>query len=115
LSETIRVRSIVGRFLEHSRIFAFGSGERERFYIGSADLMERNLDRRIEAVTPVSDPQLQARLRQIIEIMLADDRRAWVLGADSEWRRAETLVEQPKGVDTFEQLMAITLAQEPPV
>ena len=114
LSETIRVRSIVGRFLEHSRIFAFGMGDRERFYIGSADLMERNLDHRIEAVTPVSDPQLMARLRQVIEIMLADDRRAWVLGADSEWRRAELLLEHPKGIDTFEQLMAITLAQEPP-
>ena len=55
ISETIRVRSIVGRFLEHSRIFAFGQGERERFFIGSADMMERNLDRRVEALAPVAD------------------------------------------------------------
>ena len=58
VSETIRVRSIVGRFLEHSRIFSFGQGDRERFFIGSADMMERNLDRRIEAITPVTEPAL---------------------------------------------------------
>ena len=60
VSETIRVRSVVGRYLEHSRIFVFGSGERERFYIGSADIMERNLDRRVEALAPVDDPASQA-------------------------------------------------------
>jgi polyphosphate kinase len=115
VSETIRVRSIVGRFLEHSRIFAFGSGERERFYIGSADVMERNLDRRIEALTPVADAAGQDRLRQILDVMLADDRRAWVLGSDGEWRKVEALLDQPAGTDTFEQLMAITRASlEPP-
>jgi polyphosphate kinase len=115
VSENIRVRSIVGRFLEHSRIFAFGSGDRERFFIGSADLMERNLDRRIEALAPVVDPVLQDRLRQVLDVMLADDRRAWVLGADGEWRKAEALIEHSAGVDTFEQLLAITRASlEPP-
>jgi polyphosphate kinase len=109
VSENIRVRSIVGRFLEHSRIFRFGAGDREQFFIGSADLMERNLDRRIEAVAPVDDPGLQERLRRIQDVMLADDRRAWVLGPDGEWRKAESLMEQPAGTDTFEQLMAITL------
>ena len=79
-SETIGVRSIVGRFLEHSRIFVFGSGERERFCIGSADIMERNLDRRVEALAPVTDADSQAKLRRVIEVMLADDRRAWQLG-----------------------------------
>jgi polyphosphate kinase len=107
LSATIRVRSVVGRFLEHSRIFVFGSGERERFFIGSADVMERNLDRRVEAVTPVTDPDAQARLRRIIEVMLADDRRAWQLGGDDRWRRLESLVEQPTGLDTFEMLFGI--------
>jgi hypothetical protein len=87
VSETIRVRSIVGRYLEHSRIFVFGRGERERFFIGSADMMERNLDRRVEAITPVTDPRAMARLRTIIEVMLADDRRAWQLGNDDTWRR----------------------------
>jgi len=109
-SETLRVRSIVGRFLEHSRIFVFGRDERERFYMGSADLMERNLDRRVEAVTPVDDTDSKARLRTIIEIMLADDRRAWQLGSDDRWRRIEETVAEPRGVDTFETLMSVARA-----
>jgi polyphosphate kinase len=109
VSETIRVRSIVGRFLEHSRIFIFGRGERERFLIGSADFMERNLDRRVEALAPVTDADAQARLRTIVEVMLADDRRAWLLGADDSWRRAEDVVDGAgaSGRDTFEALMAL--------
>jgi polyphosphate kinase len=110
VSETVRVRSIVGRYLEHSRIFVFGRGERERFYIGSADLMERNLDRRVEAVAPVADAASQARLRTILEVMLADDRRAWVLGTDDIWRRAEEVVDHPTGLDTFETLMSAARA-----
>ena len=106
-SETIHVRSVVGRYLEHSRIFAFGSGDRERFYIGSADLMERNLDRRVEAITPVEDGESRSRLRRILEVMLADDRRAWQLGSDDRWRRVENLETQPAGQDTFEALTAI--------
>jgi polyphosphate kinase len=110
VSETIRVRSIVGRYLEHSRIFVFGRGERERFYIGSADLMERNLDRRVEAMAPVTDPVSQARLRTILEVMAADDRRAWVLGTDDIWRRVEQTVDEPTGLDTFETLMSAARA-----
>ena len=110
MSETMRVRSIVGRFLEHSRIFVFGRDERERFYMGSADLMERNLDRRVEAVTPVDDADSKARLRTIIEIMLADDRRAWQLGSDDRWRRIEETVAEPRGVDTFETMMSVARA-----
>src|SRR5512141_3233173 len=106
-SDTIRVRSIVGRFLEHSRIFVFGQGEREQFFIGSADFMERNLDRRVEAVTPVEDPDSQARLRKIIEVMLADDRRAWQLGGDDRWLRVEDVRRAPGRLDTFESMMAI--------
>lgn len=107
VSETIRVRSVVGRYLEHSRIFVFGRGEDEQYLIGSADMMERNLDRRVEALAPVSDSDSQARLRTIIEVMLADDRRAWQLGPDDHWRRVEELVEQPSGLDTFQTLMGI--------
>jgi polyphosphate kinase len=107
ISESIRVRSVVGRYLEHSRIFIFGRDERERYLIGSADMMERNLDRRVEAVTPVNDEESQARLRTIVEVMLADDRRAWQLGPDDNWRRVEQVVEQPTGLDTFETLMGI--------
>jgi polyphosphate kinase len=106
VSENVRVRSIIGPFLEHSRIFIFGEGERERVFIGSADLMERNLDRRVEAVMPITEPALQARLRTIVEVMLADDRRAWQLGPDDRWRRVETLVETPTGLDTFEVFKA---------
>jgi polyphosphate kinase len=107
VSETIRVRSVVGRYLEHSRIFCFGRDERERFLMGSADMMERNLDRRIEALTPVEDPLLQERLRTILSVMLSDDRRAWSLDSEGEWRRVETLVAEPRGVDTFETLQAL--------
>jgi polyphosphate kinase len=112
-SETIRVRSIVGRFLEHSRIFVFGAGDREKFYIGSADIMERNLDRRVEAVAPVTDAESQAKLRRVIEIMLADDRRAWQLDVTDRWRRVEELVDEPRGIDTFETLMAMAGTQTP--
>ena len=105
-SETIRVRSIVGRYLEHSRILYFRNAGEERYFIGSADMMERNLDRRVEVIAPVDDPALQARLREVLRVMLADDRRAWELGADREWRRVEATLAQPSGVDTFEELAA---------
>ncbi len=105
-SETIRVRSVVGRYLEHSRIYAFGTGERERFWIGSADMMERNLDRRVETLVPIADPAHVERMREIVATMLADDRRAWVLGEDATWRRVEALADAPAGQDTFATLMA---------
>src|SRR5256712_10859549 len=81
LSERIRVRSIVGRFLEHSRVFRFGGGAQPDFYLGSSDIMQRNLDRRVEAVVPVTDPKLCGRLAEIFEVALADDVLAWELGA----------------------------------
>jgi polyphosphate kinase len=104
-SESIQVRSIVGRYLEHSRIFCFGQGERERYFIGSADLMERNLDRRVEAITPVKDEASRERLRQVLDIMRRDDRRAWALGEDAEWRRVEATIDGSGSVDTFQALM----------
>jgi polyphosphate kinase len=87
LSETIRVRSIVGRFLEHSRIYRFGTGPDATYLIGSADLMRRNLDRRVEVLTPVRDPSLKERLDEVIDTLLADDVLAWELGPDAVWRR----------------------------
>jgi polyphosphate kinase len=88
LSERIRVRSILGRFLEHSRIFRFGSERRGRsYFIGSADLMPRNLDRRIEIVVPIMDPGLAARLEEVLELLLADDDIAWSLDGDGRWTR----------------------------
>jgi polyphosphate kinase len=113
ISETIRVRSIVGRFLEHSRIVVFGDGDRQRYYIGSADMMERNLDRRVEAIAPVKDAEAKAKLRSIIDLMLSDDRRAWILDSSDTWRRAEELVDQPTGLDTFEELMAMAKTPQP--
>ena len=83
LSENITVRSVVGRYLEHSRVFRFGARGRERrYYIGSADLMPRNLDRRVEALAPVEDPDLQFRLDEILDVLVADDVLAWELGPD---------------------------------
>ena len=85
LSDRIRVVSIVGRFLEHSRVFCFANGGAEEFYIGSADWMQRNFDRRVEAVAPVEDATLHVRLRSLLRTSLEDNRLAWDLGADGTW------------------------------
>ncbi|HXM58583.1 MAG TPA: polyphosphate kinase 1 [Candidatus Dormibacteraeota bacterium] len=104
LSEHVRVRSVVGRFLEHSRVFRFGSEERGfRYYIGSPDVMDRNLDRRVEAVVPVTDPALQGRLAEVLETELADDRLAWTLDASGRW----TPVASARGLDCQERFMAM--------
>jgi len=87
LSENIRVRSIVGRYLEHSRIYAFGQRDERRYLIGSADLMPRNLDRRVEAVTPVEDSELQGRLQEVLDVCLSDDLLASELHADGSWHK----------------------------
>ena len=103
LSERIRVRSVVGRYLEHSRIFRFGSVERgARYYIGSADLMERNLDRRVECVAPVTDPALAVRLEEILTISLADDVLAWELRPKG-WRKVPTVT----GIDSQRRLQEL--------
>ena len=79
VSDHIRVVSIVGRFLEHSRIFHFHNNGEEEVFIGSADWMPRNLDRRVEAITPVEEPELAAQLRAVLDVFLADNRHAWDL------------------------------------
>ena len=86
LSEGIRVRSIVGRYLEHSRIFRFGTGEPARYFIGSADLMPRNLDHRVECVAEVLDPSSRERLDEILDVNLRDDVLAWERRTDG-WAR----------------------------
>jgi polyphosphate kinase len=91
LSERIRVRSIVGQFLEHSRVFSFGNGGRPEYYLGSSDLMPRNLDRRVEAVVPVTDSKLCRRLQQVLDIYLSDDVLAWELGPDGSWHKVPTV------------------------
>jgi polyphosphate kinase len=104
LSENIRVRSLVGRFLEHSRVFRFGpDGDEAAYYLGSSDLMPRNLDRRVEAMVPVLDRRLQQRLDQVIEVELKDDVLAWTLHADGSWTKVET-VEGVNAQRVFEKL-----------
>ena len=106
LSENIRVRSIVGSFLEHSRIFRFGSDARgPEYWIGSADLMPRNLGSRVECVAPVTDPQLQARLEEILLVNLADDVLAWELRPEG-WTKVPTEI----GIDA--QVRFRELAEE---
>ena len=85
LSESISVVSIIGQFLEHSRIFWFGNGGSPEVYIGSADWMSRNLDRRVEAVTPVEDPNLRGRLERLLELYLKDNRGAWDMQSDGSF------------------------------
>jgi polyphosphate kinase len=89
VSDNIRVRSIVGRFLEHARIWLFANGRRREYYIGSADLMPRNLDLRVEVVTPVTDPDLTGRLQEVLDVMLADNVQAWELHADGGWQHCQ--------------------------
>ena len=87
MSENIRVRSLVGRYLEHSRVYRFGGREDRVYYMGSADLMPRNLDSRVEVLVPVEDPDLRFRIDEILEVLMADDTLAWELGSDGRWSR----------------------------
>ena len=90
-TDNIRVRSVVGRFLEHSRIFYFGSGEHEELYLSSADWMNRNMLRRIELAWPVTDPVLRQRvIDECLVPYLLDGRDAWDLGADGRYTRTQT-------------------------
>jgi polyphosphate kinase len=110
LSENIRVRSIVGRYLEHSRLFRFGArGSQRHYYLGSADLMPRNLDRRVEALAPIIDPDLQFRIDEILDVLLADDVLAWELDGEGKWNRVAPVA----GIDSHVTLqdLAVTRAK----
>ena len=87
LSENIRVRSILGRFLEHSRLYVFEAGDRTTYFLGSSDLMPRNLDHRVEVVTPVEDVAIQAELAATIDTLAADNTTSWELLPDGRWER----------------------------
>jgi polyphosphate kinase len=103
LSDNIRVRSLVGRYLEHSRIYRFGSEERgTQMFIGSADLMPRNLDHRVECVTEVLDRDLKDRLDDILRVNLADDVLAWELRTEG-WSRVPTV----DGLETHTHLQRL--------
>jgi polyphosphate kinase len=100
VSERIRVRSVLGRYLEHSRIYRFGSARRgRRYYIGSADLMTRNLDRRVELIAPVASQELRERLDEMLQILRDDDELAWELH-DRKWERVATV----RGIRAQEEL-----------
>ncbi len=106
MSDNITVRSILGRYLEHSRIYRFGRPERGfEYYIGSADMMPRNLNRRVEAVAPVEDPRLQERLEEILDLCRADDHLAWELLPDGTWSRRGL----KNDVDVHESLQKLAL------
>ena len=105
LSERIHVRSLVGHYLEHSRIFRFGTEADRSVLIGSSDLMPRNLDRRVEAVVPVTDPDLNQEIDQFLELELSDDALAWELAADGTW----TKIPAARGINTQELMRRATL------
>ncbi len=96
LSDTIRVRSILGRFLEHSRIYQFGNGGDPEVYIGSADMMARNLDRRIEAVVRIEDPEARRRLIELQALAMRDNASVWTLNGEGQWSRVHRHEGEPR-------------------
>jgi polyphosphate kinase len=105
ISKNIRVRSIVGRFLEHSRIYFFANGGQEEVYVGSADLRPRNLDRRVEVLTPIRQTSVVRRLRdEILALYLADNVKARELANDGGYVRAHRAVDEPP--ISIQQLLA---------
>jgi polyphosphate kinase len=130
VSDRIRVVSIVGRFLEHSRIYYFQNGGDDEYFIGSADWMPRNLERRVEVITPILDHGLHHRLASLLEVYLADDRQGWDLAADGKYRQRtpvgdrsigshKLLLRDPWGLDRSESryvtqdFRAASLAEAP--
>lgn len=107
LSETIRVRSVMGHFLEHSRVFSFGDGvgSDRRIFIGSADLRGRNLDRRVELMVPVTEAESRRRIEEVLDLCLADDEGSWTLCPDGRWER----VASTKGVSVHQRLQQLAL------
>ena len=110
LSENIRVIGIVGRFLQHSRIYYFRNGGDEEYYIGSADCMGRNLGARVEALVPVEDAALRAELRQVLDIQLSDHRYAWEMAADGSYTQRTPPPSRETG--TFQSMIAWGHARE---
>lgn len=113
LSENIRIYSIVGRFLEHSRVYNFHHGGEDLFFIGSADWMHRNLDARIEALVPIQNRQLKEYLRFVLEIYFKDNEQRWELGSDGSYKRVEPEEEAPVIGVNRELMKHAMLLQEP--
>jgi polyphosphate kinase len=118
----VTVRSVLGRFLEHSRVFIFQAGKTSSYWIGSADLMPRNLDHRLEVLAPVEDPALQQRLVRAFDQLNGANANAWELGPDGHWTRVHPKKDEAEE-DAQEALMrkvrrayprARSSAHEPP-
>lgn len=105
VSDNITVRSIVGRFLEHSRVFWFANGGREELYIGSADWMPRNLNDRVELMIPVEEPALRERIKYAVELELSDNQKAHIMHSDGTWTK--TIAETGEKINSQEQFQAI--------
>jgi len=104
LSKNIKVKSILGRFLEHSRVFYFENGGDEEMYIGSADMMERNLDRRVEALAAVESPEIKDQLKLVLELALSDNTGSWSLDRNGKWTRI-SVPESEMRLNLQDQLM----------
>ncbi len=111
LSETIRVRSILGRFLEHSRVMSFVNGGNPEYWLGSADLMHRNLDRRVETLVRVKDPAVKERLGGILDRLIADDVIRWELDVEGSWHQAPA----SGGVDVQSEMLRRAAREQGPV
>jgi polyphosphate kinase len=113
VSENIRVVSVVGRFLEHARIYSFHRGDEHRHWLGSADLMPRNLDTRVELLAPVEDPELQSELDHTLETCLEDDTFGWELEPDGTWKR-RTGATRAAHLELMEHALARARAEQAP-
>lgn len=114
MSENIRVHSIIGRFLEHSRCYYFHHNGEDRYYIGSADWMHRNLDSRVEVLTPIEHPNLKKYLQFMLSLYLRDNRKRWVLKSNGNYKKMSAKKEQQK-ISTHTVLMEHTNKQQEPV
>lgn len=107
VSERIRVMSVIGRFLEHSRIFYFENQGHPEYFIGSADWRSRNLDRRVEAIVPITDARIGTELKQLLDLMLRDNRQAWDLQPDGSYIQRHPTAHEPEH-GTHNVLMEMT-------
>jgi len=111
VSDRIKVRSIVGRFLEHSRVYCFENAGAREVYCGSADWMDRNLFRRIEIAFPIEEPELRARVADDLKLYLEDDMQAWTLDADGQYSRAtgeKKISAQARLMNLYDERVALT-------
>ncbi|MFZ9976347.1 MAG: RNA degradosome polyphosphate kinase, partial [Candidatus Limnocylindrus sp.] len=105
----LHIRSVIGEFLEHSRLYHFNIADRVEWYAGSADLMDRNLDRRVEVLFPLLDPTSIARSEEVLRVLLADYRNSWILQSDGAWLRREDLESDVAGGSSFAEFKQLAI------